>query len=102
MKRYVDAPHSEEVAHLMDETLAIRTSAVSRVELGAALARAARGDSTRMVSVTLNSLTRQLSPPAASTIDRPDVSDYGTLARGTTGERSTSLCGQTTRRTATS
>ena len=42
VKRYVDEPHSEEVAHLMDETLAIGTSAISRVEVGAALARAAR------------------------------------------------------------
>ena len=40
VKRYVDEPHSEEVAHLMDETLAIGTSAISRVEVGAALARA--------------------------------------------------------------
>ena len=32
VKRYVDEPHSEEVAHLMDETLAIGTSAISRVE----------------------------------------------------------------------
>ena len=44
VKRYVDEPHSEEVAHLMDETLAIGTSAISRVEVGAALARAARGN----------------------------------------------------------
>ena len=43
VKRYIDEPHSEEVAHLMDETLAIGTSAISRVEVGAALARAARG-----------------------------------------------------------
>ena len=42
VKRYIDEPHSEEVAHLMDETLAIGTSAISRVEVGAALARAAR------------------------------------------------------------
>ena len=41
-KRYIDEPHSTEVAHLMDETLAIGTSAISRVEVGAALARAAR------------------------------------------------------------
>ena len=38
VKRYVDEPHSEEVAHLMDETLAIGTSAISRVEVGAAQA----------------------------------------------------------------
>ena len=44
VKRYVDEPHSEAVAHLMDETLAIGTSAISRVEIGAALARAARGN----------------------------------------------------------
>ena len=44
VKRYIDEPHSEAVAHLMDETLAVGTSAISRVEVGAALARAARGD----------------------------------------------------------
>ena len=44
VKRYIEEPHSEEVAHLMDETLAIGTSAISRVEVGAALARAARGN----------------------------------------------------------
>jgi predicted nucleic acid-binding protein len=44
VKRYIHEPHSEEVAHLMDETLAIGTSAISRVEVGAALARAARGN----------------------------------------------------------
>ena len=44
VKRYIDEPHSEEVARLMDETLAIGTSAISRVEVGAALARAARRD----------------------------------------------------------
>ena len=44
VKRYIDEPHSEAVAHLMDETLAIGTSAISRVEVGAALARAARGN----------------------------------------------------------
>ena len=44
VKRYIDEPHSQEVAHLMDEALAIGTSAISRVEVGAALARAARGD----------------------------------------------------------
>lgn len=42
VKRYVDEPHSEEVARLMDEALAMGTSAISRVEVGAALARAAR------------------------------------------------------------
>ena len=44
VKLYIDEPHSEEVAHMMDETLAIGTSAISRVEVGAALARAARGN----------------------------------------------------------
>ena len=44
VKRFIDEPHSEAVAHLMDETLAIGTSAISRVEVGAALARAARGN----------------------------------------------------------
>ena len=44
VKRYIDEPHSEAVAHLMDDTLAIGTSAISRVEVGAALARAARGN----------------------------------------------------------
>ena len=44
VKRYVDEPHSEAVGHLMDEALAIGTSAISRVEVGAALARAARGN----------------------------------------------------------
>ena len=44
VKRYVDEPHSEEVALLMDEALAIGTSAISRVEVGAALVRAARGN----------------------------------------------------------
>ncbi len=44
VKRYIDEPHSEAVAHLMDETLAVGTSAISRVEVGAALARAARGN----------------------------------------------------------
>ena len=44
VKRYVDEPHSEEVVDLMDEALAIGTSAISRVEVGAALARAARGN----------------------------------------------------------
>ena len=44
VKRYVDEPHSEEVADLTDETLAVGTSAISRVEVGAALARAARGN----------------------------------------------------------
>ena len=42
VKRYIDEPHSEDVAHLIDEALAIGTSAISRVEVGAALARAAR------------------------------------------------------------
>ena len=43
VKRYIDESHSEAVAHLMDdEPLAIGTSAISRVEVGAALARAAR------------------------------------------------------------
>ena len=42
VKRYIDEPHSDEVTHLMDQTLAIGTSAISRVEIGAALARAAR------------------------------------------------------------
>ena len=44
VKRYIDERHSEEVADLMDETVAIGTSAISRVEVGAALARAARGN----------------------------------------------------------
>ena len=44
VKRYIDEPHSEEVADLMDEAFAIGTSAISRVEVGAALARAARGN----------------------------------------------------------
>ena len=44
VKRYIEEPHSEAVAHLMDQTLAVGTSAISRVEVGAALARAARGD----------------------------------------------------------
>ena len=45
VKRYIDESRSEAVAHLMDdETLAIGTSAISRVEVGAALARAARGN----------------------------------------------------------
>ena len=44
VKRYVDEPHSEAVGHLMDEALAIGTSAISRVEVGAALARAARAN----------------------------------------------------------
>ena len=44
VKRYIDELHSEAVAHLMDDTLAIGTSAISRVEVGAALARAARGN----------------------------------------------------------
>ena len=45
VKRYIDESHSEAVAHLMDdEPLAIGTSAISRVEVGAALARAARGN----------------------------------------------------------
>ena len=43
VKCYIDEPHSEEVAHLMDTTLAVGTSAISRVEVGAALARAAGG-----------------------------------------------------------
>lgn len=45
VKRYIDEPHSEAVADLMDDdTLAVATSALSRVEVGAALARAERGD----------------------------------------------------------
>lgn len=44
VKRYIDEPHSEEIAQLLNETLAIGTSAISRVEVGAALARAARGN----------------------------------------------------------
>ena len=44
VKRYIDEPHSDEVTHLMDQTLAIGTSAISRVEVGAALARAARAN----------------------------------------------------------
>ena len=44
VKRNVDEPHSEQVADLMDEALAIGTSAIGRVEVGAALARAARGN----------------------------------------------------------
>ena len=44
VKRYVDEPHSDAVAHVMDEAVAIGTSAISRVEVGAALARAARGN----------------------------------------------------------
>ena len=44
VKRYIDEPRSEAVAHLLDQTLAIGTSAISRVEVGAALARAARGN----------------------------------------------------------
>ena len=38
VKRYIDEVHSEAVAHLLDETVAIATSAISRVEVGAALA----------------------------------------------------------------
>ena len=34
MKRYIDEPHSEAVAHLMDKTLAVGTSPISRVEVG--------------------------------------------------------------------
>ena len=44
VKCYVDEPHSDEVTHLMDQTPAIGTSAISRVEVGAALARAARAN----------------------------------------------------------
>ena len=44
VKRYIDEAHSEAVARLLDETVAIATSAISRVEVGAALARAARGN----------------------------------------------------------
>ena len=44
VKRYIDEPHSEAVARLLDQTFAIGTSAISRVEVGAALARAARGN----------------------------------------------------------
>ena len=44
VKCYIDEPHSDEVTHLMDQTLAIGTSAISRVEIGAALARAARAN----------------------------------------------------------
>ena len=44
VKRYIDEAHSEAVAQLLDETVAIATSAISRVEVGAALARAARGN----------------------------------------------------------
>lgn len=44
VKRYIDETHSGEVAHLMDGTSAILTSAISRVEVGAALSRAARGN----------------------------------------------------------
>ncbi len=47
VKRYVDEPHSEAVGHLMDEALAIGTSAISRVEVGAALARAGPRKPTR-------------------------------------------------------
>ena len=44
VKRYIDEPHSEDVARLIDETSGIMTSAISRVEVGSALARAARGN----------------------------------------------------------
>ena len=44
VKRYIDEPHSDEVTGLMDQALAIGTSAISRVEVAAALARAARGN----------------------------------------------------------
>ena len=44
VKRYIDEAHSEAVVHLLDETVAITTPAISRVEVGAALARAARGN----------------------------------------------------------
>ena len=44
VKRYIHEAHSEAVAHLLDETVAIATAAISRVEVVAALARAARGN----------------------------------------------------------
>ena len=44
VKRYIDEAHSEAVVRLLDETVAIATSAISRVEVGAALARATRGN----------------------------------------------------------
>ena len=44
VKCYIDEPHSEDVSRLIDETSAIMTSAISRVEVGSALARAARGN----------------------------------------------------------
>ena len=44
VKRYIHEAHSEAVARLLDETVAIATAAISRVEVVAALARAARGN----------------------------------------------------------
>ena len=68
VKRYIDEPHSEEVAHLMDETLAIGTSAISRVEVGAALARAARGN--RLDAEGARGAQEQFAEDAAGDEDR--------------------------------